>query len=269
MSIVRLGDKNTNKDKISYQPVSVSPNIHNEYSSLEIEPHITIFDPSDDDLSPDFDDNVYATEDDYESENNSENDNDPDYIDSSKKSNNSAKSNNNKSAETAAAAPTQKISKSNNDYPTYNLPDLAYVCANCRSRFTSLELLEGHRQEGGDCYNQSLICKECSRSFGTRKQLSRHVDAMHRRHPVFKCDVCKCNYTNEELLMAHLPMCNGDFEDNSGILYKCKECDLKFLSKRDLFDHIAKHPVSFFYHNYANYYQLNSLFVEIVNFFYH
>lgn len=239
--------------------------VNTKYSSLTIEPNITHdFEPTDDDSTMDNDyvspDCIFMNEDDddVDFENDiDEDDNDPDYgssKDSFVKNKTSAK-------KPEGGSSLRKSTKMSNDYPTYDMPNLAYVCANCRGRFTSQELLEEHMQQGGDCHSQSLTCKQCARMFPTKKQLSRHVDAMHRSHPVYKCDVCKRNYSNEELLMAHLPMCNGDFEDNSGIMYKCKECDLQFLSKRELFEHIAMHPVSSFVFNII---KLNYL---LINFF--
>lgn len=257
VSVVRVGKYVDNKKTppkssflLTHSPKSIKPEplISTKYTSLTIERNVTHgFEATDEDSTMDNDyvspNCIYMNEedDDFDYENDPD-DNDPDYSsskDSFEKTKTSVKS-----VKSATGSTSRKSTKISNDYPTYDMPNLAYVCANCRGRFTSQELLEEHMQQGGDCHNQSLTCKQCERKFPTKKQLSRHVDAMHRSHPVYKCDVCKRNYSNEELLMAHLPMCNGDFEDNSGILYKCKECDLQFLSKRELFEHIAMHPVS-------------------------
>lgn len=212
------------------------------YSILTIEPNIT---DESEELRNEIDTEDLVSifvDDDDTMDNEIENyDNDPDY-DSSADTGIQINHSTNKTSSSIKKASMKVVSQ---DYPTYDMPSLAYVCANCRGRFSSQELLEQHMQEGGDCHNLSLTCKECGRLFDSKKKLSRHVDSIHRAHPNYKCDVCKRNYSNEELLMAHLAMCNGDFEDNSGILYKCKECDLQFISKRELFDHIAQHPVRF------------------------
>lgn len=52
---------------------------------------------------------------------------------------------------------------------------------------------------------------------------------------LFKCDICNIHYTNRELLLKHIQICDGSSKSD-----KCLICQLKF-SKRSLQRHIRSH----------------------------
>lgn len=100
-------------------------------------------------------------------------------------------------------------------------------CDQCEKEFTSQRLLQLHKDEHSDA---QFGCPVCGKSFNTRLLLGQHKRTQHEK--AFKCNVCGKLLSRQDKLDSHMKQHDG---------YSCSECGDKYVSRRDLKQHMKIH----------------------------
>ena len=80
------------------------------------------------------------------------------------------------------------------------------------------------------------ICnKECSKSYGRKFSLLRHISEVHKKLKLHKCDKCPKVYGQKSALQNH-----NNFVHEKIYLFQCQECNKSFGPKSTLQQHIFK-----------------------------
>ena len=75
----------------------------------------------------------------------------------------------------------------------------------------------------------TLLCVKCNKSFGSKRNLTRHMDLLHAGRFKFYCDQCKQGFSDSTHYKKHM-------NKHAGIMYRCITCTKSFTSEegRDL-----------------------------------
>ena len=82
----------------------------------------------------------------------------------------------------------------------------------------------------------SFECTICSSSLKTRKNLKKHIEAVHEKKKPYQCIICLCCFSRKEHLAKHT---NTVHEKKRP--FKCNFCILAFGSKANLKKHICSY----------------------------
>ncbi|XP_070508896.1 zinc finger and BTB domain-containing protein 24-like [Chironomus tepperi] len=115
---------------------------------------------------------------------------------------------------------------------------IAFSCAKCREKFPSFEALTDH-MKSRVCHSEQSICKECGKTFMTKKSLYNHM-ASHRPKEKYMCEVCAKEYNHQFDLEAHMESAHQRVVKRDCV-YRCTHCNEKFHSHLDLLDHVKEH----------------------------
>lgn len=115
-----------------------------------------------------------------------------------------------------------------------------YVCLMCQAKFPSFDPLKEHMKNNKRCKEIHLKCDKCEKIFDTRKGLQQHIQT-HRAKPTLVCEQCGKTFAHQFNLENHKSSQHGEYIEDVDSIYRCKECDDQFTSRRDLYEHISKH----------------------------
>ena len=79
-------------------------------------------------------------------------------------------------------------------------------------------------------------CDICSKKFDSKKDLRRHIEAVHEGKKENKCDFCGKAFFMKSRLEVHIKDIHG--EGNREKTHKCKQCSKLYLSRNGLKNHI-------------------------------
>ncbi|XP_058167886.1 zinc finger protein 239-like [Anopheles ziemanni] len=113
-----------------------------------------------------------------------------------------------------------------------------FECAVCYKRFTDEASLVLHGNTRSLCHR----CRFCEKRFNDRKQLQFH-EKYHRKKYVTRDETCECDFCGRSFrfrssLKAHAKLHTVDANDR---LYKCSQCERRFLRRTHLRSHEISH----------------------------
>ncbi len=109
-----------------------------------------------------------------------------------------------------------------------------YKCPECDKKYTRRMRLGVHFE--ADHSDNQNICEECGKVFGTRNGLVQHIGYAHKvdkKNPQIMCDKCEFRTTHKRYLNRHVQTMHVKEK-----LTKCDHCDKTFLYNSDLEAHI-------------------------------
>ena len=106
--------------------------------------------------------------------------------------------------------------------------EMKFECIKC---FKSVVNLSGHRRYCEDIRN--VPCKMCSKMFGIKSEMMRHLKQSHLNQRNFKCKICPKSYTDLTPLRHHLNSAHGDGSTFS----HCLICKKSFTTTRRFIEH--------------------------------
>lgn len=113
----------------------------------------------------------------------------------------------------------------------------SYVrCNICFEHFRSIRALDQHmtiHPEAGKMYN----CPQCSQSFSTKPNMTRHFRQIHLEERRFQCDICGKSIKSKEALKYH----RTTHEEEKPKLFQCHICNKSLRKKETLQIHIRQH----------------------------
>lgn len=115
----------------------------------------------------------------------------------------------------------------NNDFVSQN------ACVTCAKEFKTLTALKRHHNTVHKS-PKLFICQYCSKSFGDRGYLSKHL-RRHTNEKPYQCSVCQASFYTRSILTVHQRI-------HSGVRpYKCEQCNKSFVQSNQLETHRRSH----------------------------
>ncbi|XP_065346056.1 zinc finger protein 11-like isoform X2 [Cloeon dipterum] len=96
------------------------------------------------------------------------------------------------------------------------------ICLKCKLSFECLGLNQLHWKK---CKQTPLTCKECGKTFTANLRLNWHVNKVHTKSVIFRCDHCDQIIYDRNQMMAHMQ------RNHFPKTFKCDECDKSYPSK--------------------------------------
>lgn len=113
----------------------------------------------------------------------------------------------------------------------------SYVrCNICFEHFRSIRALDQHmtiHPDAGKMYN----CPQCSQSFSTKPNMTRHFKQIHLEERRFQCDICGKSIKSKEALKYH----RTTHEEEKPKLFQCHICNKSLRKKETLQIHLRQH----------------------------
>ena len=128
-----------------------------------------------------------------------------------------------------------------------------YKCHKCGVEFESEILLNSHTASLS-IHGNTIECEKCHFSCKTTAKLSEHIVKNHSpKKQLYKCQVCSgVEFESEILLNSHIASIHYE-------MIKCEICDLNFISKEELWEHLDK------YHDWKLLHECNACGAEFEN----
>lgn len=117
--------------------------------------------------------------------------------------------------------------------------DPEMCCKFCNKLFLKKAQLQSHLKD----QHQGVVCEICHWTFGNKRYLDKHINAVHLDIYRFRCSVCNKGYASQKLVDLHMQTHRPDPDG-----YKCKHCDFVARTAYIRRDHIwnehsrAKYP---------------------------
>ena len=108
------------------------------------------------------------------------------------------------------------------------------ICRDWRNQKVSC-LLGAHTKRIHTGNNKEFTCDNCMASFKSRKELKRHISAVHEKKKPFKCVDCSSTFSRKEHMKKHI----SSFHEGIKPLM-CEICEKYLRGKNDLKRHILK-----------------------------
>lgn len=123
-----------------------------------------------------------------------------------------------------------------------------YICKSCPAAFKRRDHLKVHVKSvhenvkitrasryGG---SQQLLCVHCGKILSTKHSLSEHINSLHTKNRVYKCDKCDATFSRRSSYYTHRTKTNHDYKP---FLKSCELCGLEFENKIYYIRHKWKH----------------------------
>ena len=108
----------------------------------------------------------------------------------------------------------------------------SHQCSQCNKSFKSAKKLRKHVSEVHDGVKR-FQCNLCDMAFGQSGTLKRHLESIHEKLRKYKCNFCVKDFNTDSVLTLHLKKMHQ-------LIHKCKLCNTRFTSARDLASHHQK-----------------------------
>ncbi|XP_052060492.1 uncharacterized protein LOC127700845 [Mytilus californianus] len=111
-------------------------------------------------------------------------------------------------------------------------------CDICGEHLRSMRALDNHmamHPEAGRRYQ----CPQCSQSFSTKPNMTRHFKQIHLEEKKFQCDICGRSFSQKETLKYHRQ--THEEEKDKPRLFECHICNKKLRKKESLQIHLRQH----------------------------
>lgn len=120
----------------------------------------------------------------------------------------------------------------------YSHSGIRFQCPKCDSKFQTTATLKSHFQEkhrASDTVNETFYCKDCQKSFESKKQLYSHKYRIHTQTKKHLCSHTGCGklFDSKSKLQAHI-------NTHNGVIFTCDRCNQAFSYKSALNVHINK-----------------------------
>ncbi|XP_063439887.1 uncharacterized protein LOC134721092 [Mytilus trossulus] len=111
-------------------------------------------------------------------------------------------------------------------------------CDICGEHLRSMRALDNHmalHPEAGRRYQ----CPQCSQSFSTKPNMTRHFKQIHLEEKKFQCDICGRSFSQKETLRYHRQ--THEEEKDKPRRFECHICNKKLRKKESLQIHLRQH----------------------------
>ncbi|XP_071176959.1 uncharacterized protein [Mytilus edulis] len=111
-------------------------------------------------------------------------------------------------------------------------------CDICGEHLRSMRALDNHMSlhpEAGRRYQ----CPQCSQSFSTKPNMTRHFKQIHLEEKKFQCDICGRSFSQKETLRYHRQ--THEEEKDKPRRFECHICNKKLRKKESLQIHLRQH----------------------------
>ncbi len=109
-----------------------------------------------------------------------------------------------------------------------NFCDLTFSWHNDRIVHTN----KAHRNFLPEDQKVETICQQCGKDFSSARNLSKHVDIVHRGIKTFKCDICPRSFGSKDNLKSHVDV------THKNIRFECEICSNRYTLSSNLKRHI-------------------------------
>ena len=113
---------------------------------------------------------------------------------------------------------------------------MATICKDCDRSFNTKRALQQHLRDS-PAHAVTLDCDECDRAFDTEQALQQHLRDSPAHAVTFDCDECDRAFDTEQALQQHL----RDSPAHA-VTFDCDECDRAFDTEQALQQHLHDSP---------------------------
>ena len=126
------------------------------------------------------------------------------------------------------------------DDQTFKCKYCSRVCANICGLKNHLRTI--HKSVKDLDIRERHICNICGRSFMYNHELTRHM-LIHNKGKFLRCEFCPTKFLTDKNLANHIEKVHGTVVRNSNFA-RCKICGVAYIDNRTLEDHLQKKPFS-------------------------